>query len=401
MKSSKMFPQYLLKACNLFFASTVPFSHIGGYIFGALGFLAAFKYRNDLWKNKVFFLMSALICYGIAINLFSSEPNIGYGAMFGFFGHWLCPFTLGFILADVKIKKISFWIFYGALSVIIFFGILAYFGLFFSSIAGSYLVQDGLLKGLRSHISLAALCILLIFISIVRLIDSKDTKTKVFYSFASVFFLAAIILTGSRGYFIALAVSGIAFVTCLASRSIISLKTVLLAVIACALLSAGILAASPSLRERMAHTGKSDNNVIERLSLYKVAFWEFKDRPIFGFGPGQAIEQKKYFEKLPLEQQNVQRHPHLHSFYLNFLADFGLAGIVILLPLFGIMLIELWAIASKKREADPFIKTLSFGLFWGFIGILIGDFFDTLLLGPGTAMELFWLCGIVMGTVKK
>ncbi|OGS08419.1 MAG: hypothetical protein A2204_08240 [Elusimicrobia bacterium RIFOXYA1_FULL_47_7] len=131
-----------------------------------------------------------------------------------------------------------------------------------------------------------------------------------------------------------------------------------------------------------------------RVILYKVAFWEIRERPFFGFGPGEGVKQEKYFNMLPPEQQALKNHTHLHSFYLNFMADFGLAGFVIFILMVFYWLKTVW---TAYHSGSNFNKAVSFGLFWGIIGILAGDSFDTLLRGPGVAMELFWLTGIVIG----
>jgi len=90
--------------------------------------------------------------------------------------------------------------------------------------------------------------------------------------------------------------------------------------------------------------------------------------------------------------KNVGHHPHLHSFYLNFLADFGVAGGIVFAVMLFLIFKRLWTMSSNTK--DSAMRALAYGLFWGFSGVLIGDCFDTLLLGPATAMELFWLIGI-------
>ena len=58
----------------------------------------------------------------------------------------------------------------------------------------------------------------------------------------------------------------------------------------------------------------------------------FKARPLFGFGPGQGIKQKEFFEKLPEgERYFPNRHPALHLFYLNLAADLVWRGSLYLL----------------------------------------------------------------------
>jgi O-antigen ligase len=155
-----------------------------------------------------------------------------------------------------------------------------------------------------------------------------------------------------------------------------------------------LYAALPGLQQRISHTGPRDNNVRERVALYQVAVWEIGTRPLTGFGPGQGIRQKQFFERLPEKQRTVQRHPHLHSFHLNLAADMGLTGTVLFT---GILIVLLLGLKKVSVVSSGFERMLATGLIWGFAGVLIGDCFDTLLRGPGVAMELFWLAGLALG----
>jgi len=52
------------------------------------------------------------------------------------------------------------------------------------------------------------------------------------------------------------------------------------------------------------------------------------------------------------------------------------------------------------KTESGLLGALAFGLMWGFAGVLAGECFDTLLRGPGTAMELFWFLGLIAGRKK-
>ncbi len=115
----------------------------------------------------------------------------------------------------------------------------------------------------------------------------------------------------------------------------------------------------------MQKTSPEDSNIIERFSLYKVALSEIKSRPVFGFGPGQGIKQLEFFQTLPENMKSVSRHPALHSFYLNFAADFGFSGFLIFLAI----LYFLFSGLNKSFYCkDEFLASLGSGLIWGLIG---------------------------------
>lgn len=385
----------MFEALNYIFAVSIPFSHIGGYVAAGLGMFLVAKFWNELRREKLVLFIAVFLCYGTLRNLFSGEPSIGYGVMFGYFAHWLLPFMLGYGLTNNTAFRRSFWLFYGTFVVIIALSILAFFGYFYPFVAGACLTEQGLLKGLRSHISLGSICLLLSFMSTGQLVYRQDLRprTRTLMAVATLFFLGALFLTGSRGYYIAafLSYTGFAVYYLLQTRR---WKLFFAAAASTAVCITILFFASPTLRARIHNTNAGDNNVVERISLYRVAVAEIKARPVTGFGPGQGIRQKEFFNILPEERRDVQRHPHLHCFYLNFAADFGLAGALLLVLIMGQALCD---IRRLSFSADDFTRAFAAGFFWAFIGVLIGDSFDTLLRGPGTAMEYFWLAGLLLG----
>jgi hypothetical protein len=66
--------------------------------------------------------------------------------------------------------------------------------------------------------------------------------------------------------------------------------------------------------------------------------------------------------------------------------------------LFWFLLRDLFQVSAAN---DPYLRSLAFGLMWAFAGVMVGDCFDTLLRGPGTAMELFWLAGLVLRQARE
>jgi len=242
---------------------------------------------------------------------------------------------------------------------------------------------------------MAALSLLFSFLAFSQtLYNQKLSKNfRAFFAAAGIISLLALALTGSRGYYIAAVLSYAAFGIYWFVQTG-KIKAMIYAALAASAVMALLLSVSPGLRQRVTGTKFSEPNVQGRVILYKVAFWEIRERPFFGFGPGEGVKQEKYFNMLPPEQQALKNHTHLHSFYLNFMADFGLAGFVIFILMVFYWLKTVW---TAYHSGSNFNKAVSFGLFWGIIGILAGDSFDTLLRGPGVAMELFWLTGIVIG----
>jgi O-antigen ligase len=384
----------VMTVLNYLFAVAMPFSHVGGYVVVGAGLLFSFSYWSRIKREPLFYAILAFMAYGFIRAFFSSAPAIGFNSMIGYACQWLLPFLLGLGLNRTGEHRKIFWTFFSVFLAIICFSILAYFGLFFKSLGpGIYLADEGLLKGLRSHIALAAMCLVLSFFALAQLTtnDRLAPGKKRLLVAVLVLLNAALFLTGSRSYYAAAAVSYFFFgIAWLFRTRRWGLFAGMIA--GCCFLAATLYFSVPAIRQRISGTTIQTNSAVERLSLYKVALWEFKDSPIWGFGPGQGIKQTKYFQRLPGEMQNVNRHPALHDFYLNFAADFGAFGLLIFVLALYLIMKRLWIIS---KNGDVQLASLGLGLFWGLTGILIGDCFDTLLRGPGTAMELFWLTGLL------
>ncbi|MBN1621173.1 MAG: O-antigen ligase family protein [Endomicrobiales bacterium] len=390
-----------IKILNYIFAFSIPFTHIAGYAVSGIGFFLSWSFWKKLRSDKFFFWLKIFMIYGLLRTVFSTEPVIGYNTMMGYFSHWILPFMLGYALGDILLVRRSFWVYYITFSVLIGLSVLAYFGLFFKTIGQDfYLAHEGLLKGLHSHIALAAISLMLSFFSLAHFLYNSEfsgAKRKLFL-FMSLFFLGAIFLCGSRGYYVSTFLTYLAFSVFIFMNRKVNLRRLIIGTASILLAILVLQFLSPDIRARIRNTTIREGSIQERVSLYKVALWELKSKPLFGFGPGQGKRQKAFFEKLPDNRKNVSRHPHLHSFYLNFLADFGLIGGILLFLIFYSMLAKLRLLYLSE---EVFTRTLCIGLIWGIIGIFIGDFLDTLLDGPRVAMDLFWLTGMVFGAVKN
>lgn len=385
---------------NVLFGVSMPFTHIGGYVTAGLAFLCVWYYWKDARRDAIVMLICALVVYGLGRSFFSADPQVGYAAMFGYLGHWLVPYILGLAARSEQDVKRALGAYAAAMTVLVGVSVLAYIGFLPHVVGNNYvLVEDSLLKAMRSHIALAALCLMITFVFAAQALVRTELSLRnraVFLS-GAIAYATVLFLTGSRGYYLAAVASFALFGIAWASyhRRWAVLAT---GIVAGTTLLAGLYFFTPTIKDRMHRTSAQDPNVVERLMLYRVALWEVKARPVTGFGPGQGIHQQEFFLRLPAEWQSVSRHPHLHSFYLNLAADFGLTGFAIFAALFAVMLTQLWRVSASGAG---FLPAAAAGLFCGIVGVLFGDCFDTLLRGPGVAMELFWAAGLVLGAYRS
>jgi O-antigen ligase len=383
---------------NYLFGFSMPFSHIGGYVTSGLAFLVSWYYWKKVRKDTFFLWLRILMIYGFIRAIFSAQSNVGLSTMLGYMSHWFCPFILGYAVSEKAALKRSFYAYYITFVVLIMLSVLAFFG-YFKPIFGQFqLVYDGLLKGGRSHIALGAILLTLSMFSLGQAVfnTEHDKLRRIGFGFFSIFLLSSIILTGSRGYYIAAALT----LTLVAVVWVFYLKPVkkrfmLLGFVVIATLVYGAYFKVPLIRYRLGEVGARASSVADRVWLYKIAVNEIKTRPVFGYGPGQAVMQRSFFEIIPPEKAYVKEFGHLHSFYLHFAADFGLLGLSLFFVMIFVGLREVWQVFVAS---DTFVKAMAFGLFFALIGVMLGDTMDTLLRGPGVAMELFWFTGMLLGT---
>lgn len=390
----------ITRFANYFFAISMPFSHVGGYIAGGIGFLFALSFWKKLRSESLIFWITIFIVYGVLLSIFSAKPMVGLNTMFNYFSHWLLPFILGYSLSKRKFFFTAFWLYYWFLLGLIFFSVLAYFGLFWKSIGSNYLANEGLLKGFKHHIALAALSINLAFLSfaIGSFNENLSKQKKLLFILIGLFLIGAVGLTGSRGYYVASSIGLFVFLI----WSIIIHKKYLFGGVVLVLIitiSTGIYIISSTVRSRLESAiNLSDWSVTERIKLYKIAIREINDKPIVGFGPGQSVYQKKYFDKIGdgnmFNAEGEPKHAHLHSFYLNLTAEFGLIGFLIFTIIFLQIFVKLWETYKTEKDLS---KTIGIGLLFGVFTIMVGECFDTHLRGPEVAMDLFWLIGLISG----
>ena len=389
------------KISNIIFSIGMPISQVWGYGAVFIGLASLPEHRRELFKNKVFIAVLVFVLYSFIRSVFSSDSGLGFSLSAAYLMHWVLPFALGFsVINDDFIKK-YFLIFFSVFFAIVFVSVLAYFGFFWQNFGSFYFVREGLLKGLRHHIGLAALCISFSFIALsIGFFCTTFSKLKrVLFVIVGIFLIFAVFLSGSRGYYLAVAAILPVFVFFLSIRSGKILRSVgVLCVVAIIFSLVYFYSGLVSSRVKSA-AAFSDNNVTERMDLYHIAILEIKDRPVFGFGLGVPQRSAKYFamvgKKDLLNSDGTYRHFHLHSFYLTLLAEEGFVGFAIFLCL--LFLIYREGINVVRSSNNSFKVAFSIGVMFAFAGVLVGDMFDAHLRGPGVAMELFWLLGLMLG----
>jgi len=375
---------------NYLFGTGIIFTHIAGYIISFASLLFIYKNWKYLKQEKIFLAMSLFLVYGFSLAFFTDEKSKAFGEMFNYFASWLPPFILGYYITD-KISKYKIIILYLAMfTIVAILSVLAYYGLFYKTIFNGHFAGEGLYGHVNAfiwHISLGAMCVMVSSISLIFLLfkEGLNAKKQILLLLFSVFWIIVLILTGSRGYYIA------GFITyCLIFIFYIykfkKIKIPLIAVSISMVLAGIIYFTDPYMQQRLKNTSlDSEKSVSYRLSAYPIAFEIFKKAPLFGVGPMQTVNRNE------IQNSNLVASRHLHSLYLNLITQFGLIGFA----LFGYLIFQI-----LKRLYDVYSRENSLfalAMIFGWMSLLIGENFDTILRGPRVAMDYFWITGLILG----
>ena len=149
---------------------------------------------------------------------------------------------------------------------------------------------------------------------------------------------------------------------------------------------------SSNLSEHVASISNvsSDASNLERLNRWKSAWGMFKDRPVFGFGPGTyAFEYAPYqrTRDKTIISTNAGDGGNAHSEFLGPLSEQGFVGMFFML---GIVLATCFtAVKTYKSKGSDEYRMISFVAFLGLITYylhgLLNNFLDT-----DKASSLFW-----------
>jgi len=209
----------------------------------------------------------------------------------------------------------------------------------------------------------------LIFITFGFLGQVRKLWQKTFLFLVFLLAVANIILTFSRGAWIALLIACLFLIIFSKKKENRIFFLLFLGIFTCVVFSI------PMVRERLLTIVRSGADA-DRFRIWKAAFMMFKESPLLGKGLGSFMHySNKYMNILP---------QYAHNCYLQILAETGLIGFVSFIWFLG-------AIVFKGfRELRERFDSSFFGLFFGLLVFLTHAFFDTQLFTIRLSI-LFWL----------
>lgn len=216
----------------------------------------------------------------------------------------------------------------------------------------------------------------------------QEEKNKTFYFLAGALILTNIILTVSRGAYIAF---GIAFISLLIYLIVNRkkenyLKSVLsiIAIFICSLaISFFLIRISGGGKNNNFYTTFSDHVVIDninadgstmdRIGAYKKAYEFFKTEPLVGIGIGNFGVKIKQ-----TTGSDSAGYPIVNNEYLEILTETGIIGLILFLAFLIFYLKEIWQSYKRNNETEKFIIVT---IFFGCLAIFIQyNFFSTLYI---------------------
>jgi O-antigen ligase len=214
------------------------------------------------------------------------------------------------------------------------------------------------------------------------------------WALAQVIVLLALIVSQSRGPWIAAAVMGL--VLCVLRRDVSLYKR--LAVI---YLPVALCFFSPHLRHRaqsMTNTVYDSN--AERLEMWKAGRQMIQDHPLLGIGPGNMNRASPLYQ--PPKRKIEGPWGHLHNTYINVAAERGLLGLLSFLTFIMVLAGELWKGYQRSEnltDEEPRILILTALL--SLVGWLVSGFTETVYHDSNVLMMFYFVMGIALATSRR
>lgn len=225
----------------------------------------------------------------------------------------------------------------------------------------------------------AQVLIVLLPIGVYFALHERRTMLRVAGALAMLLVLAGMLLSFSRGGFIAL----VALLVVAAILRYVRPLHLVGAILAGALM-VGLVA--PSYVDRMATildiaalvddtAGEPDGAILGRTTSNIAALNVFLENPVFGVGPGQYFTQysQEFANELGLRRFDTGRRAH--NLYLELAADLGLVGLAAFMAVAGATLVGLWRARRRWLAARPEIAEMATAMWFAVVAYLFSAVF--------------------------
>jgi O-antigen ligase len=357
---------------NLLFRLLVDIAFFGWVVLA----LSDVAYRINIRKNPIFLAYGAFMVVLFLADVFGVNASKSFWSNFermeGFFGH--IHFFAYFVVLTAMFRTVAdygkMWkaLILSNVAVLVFgFGQLLgapgyLFANTFPTVAAKFasafpvhMSENRLDATLGNSAYFAIYCLMFIFILGLRWTEKRGQKGIWIYPTLMVLNLIALFYTGTRGTQIGLLVGG--FITLgligwyekgRARKAVASVLvvTALLVVSVFAFKNTSFVKNTPTLA-RFASISPNDLTGMSRLSIWKISFEAWKERPVLGYG--QENFSNIYAEKfIPEKMWNLESwYDRSHDVFFDWLVAAGALGLISYLALY---VVALWVMWGKKND---------------------------------------------------
>ncbi len=225
----------------------------------------------------------------------------------------------------------------------------------------------------------AQILIVLLPIALLRIRAEQRRALKVLAAFAAVTILAGIMLSYSRGAFLALAllVPAMGLLGYIRSRHVLIAAVV--AVVLAPIVGPRYLARMDTiwivpdlLSNARAEPVQADGAIRGRLTEMLAAYTVFRDYPIIGVGPGQFLPfySVEYMDNRDIAFRGIGRVRRAHSLYLELAAETGIIGVVTFMTIVCFIGQRLWRARKRWLRTHPALADLATTFLLSLMGYL-------------------------------
>jgi O-antigen ligase len=160
----------------------------------------------------------------------------------------------------------------------------------------------------------------------------------------------------------------------------------------------GVFSTVPVFRDRaVSILDRSHSSNKERLHMWRAGEDMWKSHPILGIGPGN-VKSASVGYQTP-EEKVWGPWGHLHSLYMNFLAERGLLGLAAFFLFIGALLLELWQ-AWRRSTGDLWRSSFLQAVLLGVLGFLISGLTETVYNTAVVMMTFYFVTGLALALVR-
>lgn len=222
-------------------------------------------------------------------------------------------------------------------------------------------------------------------------------RTRITMTAGAILLLGVLWFTGSRGAFIGAALSALAIATAYAVRRMPRIRLGLLAA-ACALC---LLAAAAVVGRHADTLGGISHSVSDRQRLvaWRAGAMIADEHPLLGVGLGgfpAAMSELRLWEPNPVTPSGLPAvpalHLHAHNIFLQYAAERGVPGLIVLIVLVGALLARTTSLILRRDEP---VDGFAIGAAAGLLGLLAQNLFDYTLWYAPVILFAWCLAGVI------